>query len=190
MCFSKAMAAPIEDYALLSDLQTGPLISRNGSIDWLCFPRFDSPSLFSSLVGVESHGRWLLTPRHSEAAVVKRHYVDSTFVLETVWKTPTGLARVTDFMPVGHTGSSILRRVTGLEGRVEMCQELIIRPRYCTVVPWARRIQDGAAPGGMVLLAMAGPDAVALRGPYLPRPTHMGTRGNSTWRGEKLPTLN
>ncbi|YCH09084.1 trehalase-like domain-containing protein [Arthrobacter sp. alpha11c] len=121
------MAAPIEDYALLSDLQTGPLISRNGSVDWLCFPWFDSPSLFSSLLGLESHGRWLLSPHQSGAVVVKRQYVDSTFVLETVWKTPTGSAQVTDFMPLGHTGSSILRRVTGLDGRVEMRQELIIR---------------------------------------------------------------
>ena len=120
LCFSNAMAAPIEDYALLSDLQTGPLISRSGSIDWLCFPRFDSPSLFSSLLGIENHGRWLLAPRHSEAAVVGWQYVDSTFVLETVWKTPAGQVQITDFMPVGHTGSSVLRRVTGLEGRVDM----------------------------------------------------------------------
>lgn len=177
LCFSEAMAALIEDYALLSDLQTGPLISRDGSVDWLCFPRFDSPALFSSLLGVESHGRWLLAPRHPEAAVVKRQYVDSTFVLETVWKTPTGLAQVTDFMPVGHTGSSILRRVTGMEGRVGMQQELIIRPRYGTVVPWSRRIQDGAAPGEMVLLAMAGPDAVALRAPHLPEAHAHGHSG-------------
>ncbi len=177
LCFSKAMAAPIEDYALLSDLQTGPLISRNGSVDWLCFPRFDAPSLFSSLLGLESHGRWLLSPHQSGAVVVKRQYVDSTFVLETVWKTPTGSAQVTDFMPLGHTGSSILRRVTGLDGRVEMRQELIIRPRYGTVVPWSSRIQDAAVPGRMVLLAMAGPDAVALRAPYLPEAHARGHSG-------------
>ncbi|MFH5879350.1 trehalase-like domain-containing protein [Arthrobacter sp. NA-172] len=110
------MAAPIEDYALLSDLQTGALISRTGSVDWLCFPRSYSPSLFSSLLGSEDHGRWLLAPRGPEAVLVERRYVDSTFVLETIWETPTGLIRATDFMPVGHTGSSILRRVTGLAG--------------------------------------------------------------------------
>jgi GH15 family glucan-1,4-alpha-glucosidase len=171
------MAAPIEDYALLSDLQSGPLISRSGSIDWLCFPRFDSPSLFSSLLGIESHGRWLLAPRQSEAVVVGWQYVESTFVLETVWKTPTGQVQVTDFMPVAHTGSSILRRVTGLEGHVEMYQELIIRLGYGTVVPWSRRIQDGSPPGGTVLLAMAGPDAVALRGPSLPEAHAHGHSG-------------
>jgi GH15 family glucan-1,4-alpha-glucosidase len=171
------MAAPIEDYALLSDLQTGPLISRSGSLDWLCFPRFDSPSLFSSLLGIENHGRWVLAPRHAEAVVAGWQYVDSTFVLETVWRTPAGQVRVTDFMPVGHTGSSVLRRVTGLEGRVEMFQELIIRLGYGTVVPWSRRIQDGAAGGGTVLLAMAGPDAVALRGPHLPEAQAHGHSG-------------
>jgi GH15 family glucan-1,4-alpha-glucosidase len=90
------MAAPIEDYALLSDLQTGPLVSRTGSVDWLCFPRFDSPSLFNSLLGKEDHGRWLLAPSGPEAVLVERRYVDSTFVLQTIWETPTGLIRATD----------------------------------------------------------------------------------------------
>ncbi|WP_423184663.1 glycoside hydrolase family 15 protein [Arthrobacter sp. NyZ413] len=174
------MAASIEDYALLSDLQSGPLISRSGSIDWLCFPRFDSPSLFSSLVGLENHGRWLLAPGHPEAVVEEWRYIDSTFVLETVWRTPTGVVQITDFMPVGHTGSSVLRRVTGLEGQVGMYQELIIRLGYGTVVPWTRRIQDGTLPQRMVLLAMAGPDAVALRGPHLPEAHAHGHSGEFT----------
>lgn len=179
------MAVPIEDYALLSDLQTGPLISRTGSVDWLCFPRFDSPSLFSSLLGSEDHGRWLLAPSGPEAVLAERRYVDSTFVLETIWETPTGLIRATDFMPVGHTGSSILRRVTGMAGSVQMHQELIIRPRYGTVVPWTRRIQDGSGRGRMVLLAMAGPDAVSLRGPHLPEAHAHGHSGEfAVGRGE------
>ena len=95
------MASPIEDYALLSDLQTGPLISRDGSVDWLCFPRFDSPSVFSRILGTDEHGRWLLAPSEAGAAVVDRHYIDSTFVLQTIWKTGGGTVLVTDFMPLG-----------------------------------------------------------------------------------------
>src|SRR5918995_7256147 len=114
------MAALIEDYALLSDLQTGPLISREGSVDWLCFPRFDSPSVFSRLVGSDEHGHWLLAPSDSGAAVVDRHYVESTFVLQTVWESSGGRILVTDFMPLGDSSSSLVRRVTGLAGSMEM----------------------------------------------------------------------
>ena len=172
------MAAPIEDYALLSDLQTGPLVSRTGSVDWLCFPRFDSPSLFSALMGTDDHGRWLLAPAHPGAAVVDRHYVDSTFVLQTTWETVSGSVLITDFMPVGFGGSSLLRRITGLDGTVEMHQQLIIRPGYGVVVPWVSRVRDRADPQGTVLLAMAGPDAIALRGPHLPHAYAHGHEGN------------
>ena len=170
------MADPIEDYALLSDLLTGPLISRSGSVDWACFPRFDSPSQFSALLGAEEQGRWLLAPSDPEAVVESRSYLDSTFVLETIWRTATGSARVTDFMPVGHTTSSILRRITGLEGVVQMHQELIVRPGYAKIVPWTRRIQDPHS-GGTMLQALAGPDAMALRGPHLPEPHTHGHAG-------------
>lgn len=122
------MAAPIEDYALLSNLQTGPLISRNGSVDWLCVPRFDSPSVFSSLLGTNDHGCWLLAPKQPDAVVIARQYVDSTFILQTLWQTDSGQALVTDFMPVGAGCSSLVRRVTGLTGTVQMHQELRIRP--------------------------------------------------------------
>nr|WP_306901739.1 glycoside hydrolase family 15 protein [Arthrobacter sp. B1I2] len=168
MWLSEAMAAPIEDYALLSDLRTGPLVSRDGSVDWLCFPRFDSPSVFSSLLGTAKHGRWLLAPNEPTAVVVERRYIESTFVLQTTWGTTTGQVLVTDFMPVGTEGSSLVRRVTGQSGTVEMRQELIIRPGYAGVVPWVSRVQDVAGTGVAVLLAMAGPDAFALRGPTLP----------------------
>jgi GH15 family glucan-1,4-alpha-glucosidase len=110
------MAAPIEDYALLSDLATGPLISQNGSVDWLCFPRFDSPSVFAALLGTEKHGRWLIAPAPASAVVVNRRYRGSTFVLETTWQTTSGKILVTDFMPAGRGRSSLLLRVTGLHG--------------------------------------------------------------------------
>jgi GH15 family glucan-1,4-alpha-glucosidase len=163
------MAAPIEDYALLSDLRTGPLVSRQGSVDWLCFPRFDSPSVFAALLGSEEHGRWLLTPSPAEAVVIDRHYEDSTFVLQTTWQTKTGQVLVTDFMPVGDTRSRLVRRVTGLNGTVTMRQEITIRPQYATVLPWVSRIRYGVAgPRAEILLAMSGPDALALRGEFLP----------------------
>jgi GH15 family glucan-1,4-alpha-glucosidase len=171
------MAALIEDYALLSDLQTGPLISRDGSVDWLCFPRFDSPSVFSRLVGTDEHGRWLLAPSESGAVVVDRHYIDSTFVLQTIWKTVSGSVLVTDFMPLGDNGSSLVRRVTGLAGSVEIRQELRIRPGYSTVLPWVSRVRDNGPTAAPVLLAMAGPDALALRGPHLPQAHAHGHEG-------------
>ncbi|PVZ58424.1 glycoside hydrolase family 15 protein [Arthrobacter sp. H-02-3] len=163
------MAAPIEDYALLSDLHTGPLVSLQGSVDWLCFPRFDSPSVFAALLGSEEHGRWLLAPSPPEAVVIDRHYVDSTFVLQTTWQTDTGRVLVTEFMPVGDRRSRLVRRVTGLSGTVLMRQEIRIRPQYATVLPWVSRVLDSAAVrGAEILLAMSGPDALALRGDYLP----------------------
>ncbi|MFE4229255.1 glycoside hydrolase family 15 protein [Arthrobacter sp. NPDC056886] len=163
------MAAPIEDYALLSNLSTGCLISRRGSIDWLCLPRFDSDSIFGALVGNEEHGRWVLAPVLPESVVVDRHYLASTFVLETTWQTPTGQARVTEFMPVGEGRSSLVRRVTGLSGTVTLLQELRIRPRYGSLLPWVSRYRENATRGAPILLAMAGPDAWALRGRHLPQ---------------------
>ncbi|WP_426938921.1 glycoside hydrolase family 15 protein [Pseudarthrobacter sp. S3] len=181
------MASPIEDYALLSDLQTGPLISRDGSVDWLCFPRFDSPSVFSRILGTDEHGHWLLAPSEAGAAVVDRRYIDSTFVLQTIWKTGSGSVIVTDFMPLGDSGSSLVRRVTGVEGSVKMRQELRIRPGYSTVLPWMSRVRDHEPTAAPVLLAMAGPDALALRGPHLPHAHAHGHEGEFVVsKGEEL----
>ncbi|KRE59381.1 glycoside hydrolase family 15 [Arthrobacter sp. Soil736] len=163
------MAASIEDYALLSNLSTGCLISRQGSVDWLCLPRFDSASIFGALLGSEEHGRWLLAPKQPEAVVVSRRYKESTFVLETMWQTSSGEATITDFMPLGEGRSSLVRRVTGLSGSVTMIQELRIRPRYGAVLPWVSRHRENATRGSEILLAMAGPDAWALRGRHLPQ---------------------
>ncbi|MET4060633.1 GH15 family glucan-1,4-alpha-glucosidase [Arthrobacter sp. UYP6] len=158
------MASPIEDYALVSDLHTGALISRRGSIDWLCLPRFDSPSVFGALLGTEDHGRWLLAPE-GDAAVVSRNYLGPTFILQTHWATDTGSALVTEFMPVGDGRASIVRRVEGISGTVDMRQELEVRFNYGTVLPWMRRDPD---PHGERLLAVAGPNALVLRGDNLP----------------------
>ncbi len=159
------MASPIEDYALVSDLHTGALISRNGSMDWLCLPRFDSPSVFGALLGNSDHGRWLLAPDDAAAAVTHRSYLESTFVLRTDWHTPSGAVRVTDFMPVKDRRASIIRRIEGLSGSVDMRQELEIRFGYGTVIPWVFRGRDD---GGEHLSAIAGPGALVLRGPSLP----------------------
>jgi GH15 family glucan-1,4-alpha-glucosidase len=160
------MQSPIEDYALVSDLHTGALISRDGSVDWLCFPRFDSESAFGALLGTEDHGRWLLAPApsSSDARVVERSYIRSTFVLQTRWRTDGGEVLVTDFMPVTDRRANLIRRVQGLSGTVTMRQELEIRFGYGEIVPWVSQKTDD---DGAELLAMAGPDALVLRGPRL-----------------------
>lgn len=170
------MASRIEDYALLSDLHTGALIGRDGSIDWLCFPRFDSPSVFTALLGTEHHGHWLIAPADPEARVRRRAYRGSTFVLETVWESATGTVKVTEFMPVGDRCSAVVRRVEGLAGSVEMRQEITIRPGYGKVLPWVRRVKDDG--GTHAIVAVAGPDAMVLRGDQLPHAVdhkHAGT---------------
>ncbi|GAA4364451.1 glycoside hydrolase family 15 protein [Paeniglutamicibacter cryotolerans] len=181
------MASPIEDYALLSDQRTGALVSRTGSIDWLCYPRFDSPSVFASLLGTTENGRWLLAPAGAQdhcldkdgvrpdrkpedgghPRVVGRTYVDSTFVLRTLWRTDEGEVLVTDFMPVGDRRASLVRRVECLAGKVLMHQEISIRFGYGKVVPWVRRHDDDAT-GAESIVAVAGPDAVVLHGSRLP----------------------
>ena len=159
------MATPIEDYALISDLHTGALVSRAGSIDWLCLPHFDSPSVFGALLGTEDHGRWLLEPVASGARVVSRTYLDASFILQTVWRTSSGEVLVTDFMPVGDRRAAVIRRIEGLSGTVEMRQELQVRFNYGNTVPWMRREQHR---GSERLLAIAGPSAMVLHGGNIP----------------------
>lgn len=179
------MASRIEDYALLSDMHTGPLLSRTGSLDWLCFPRFDSPSVFGALLGTEDNGRWLLAPAAADAVVVRREYVDGTFVLQTDWAADGGSVRMTEFMPVGDRRASVVRRVEGLSGSVRMCQELKIRFGYGTVLPWVSRMTDAA--GMEMLLAVAGPNTLMLRGDVLPKATgHMHTGEFTVAAGEKV----
>lgn len=170
------MASRIEDYALLSDLHTGALIGCDGSIDWLCFPRFDSPSVFTALLGTERNGRWVMAPADPGARILSRSYRGSTFVLETVWETGSGTVKVVEFMPVGERCSTVVRRIVGVTGSVDMAQEIIIRPGYGKVLPWVRRVKDDD--GTHAIVAVAGPDAIVLRGDQLPQASdhkHGGT---------------
>ena len=167
------MPLPIEDYALISDCQSAALVGRDGSVDWLCFPRYDSASMFGALLGDESHGRWLLAPA-DEAATATRAYVENTFLLVTRWRTPTGEVEVTDFMPHGNRSADIVRRVRGVSGTVEMRQDLRIRFDYARAVPWVRQVGGEPTHG---IIATAGPDAVIVRGPRLKAEgeSHRGT---------------
>jgi GH15 family glucan-1,4-alpha-glucosidase len=151
--------APIEDYALIGDCTTAALVSRAGSIDWLCWPRFDSPACFAALLGTPRHGCWRIAPA-DPAARVTRRYRDGTLVLETLFATATGEVAVTDFMPVGVAASSVIRSVTGVRGSVDMRMALALRFYYGTVIPWVTHLPDG---GG--IRAIAGPDMVVLRSP-------------------------
>ncbi|WP_166870265.1 glycoside hydrolase family 15 protein [Salinibacterium sp. ZJ450] len=162
------MSLPIEQYALISDCHTGALVGSDGSVDWLCLPRYDSSSAFGALLGDEDHGRWLLAP-DDPTATSTRVYVDRTFLLVTRWVTSTGEVEVTDFMPHGDGRSDLVRRVRGVRGSVAMRQDLRIRFGYADAMPWVRQMEER---GGNALLAVAGPDALVLRGPKLAASGH------------------
>jgi GH15 family glucan-1,4-alpha-glucosidase len=149
--------SPIEDYALLSDTESAALVGRDGSIDWLTFPRFDSPACFAALLGTPEHGRWRLAPA-GEVTRVERRYRPGTLVLETTFHTPEGAVRVVDAMPVRDRTLQVARLVEGVSGRVPMRMELVVRLDYGSIVPWVRR-RDGR------LRFVAGPDALVLTSP-------------------------
>ena len=148
---------PIEDYALLGNCATGALVGRNGSIDWLCWPRFDSDACFAALLGTSRNGRWIIAPS-GPVLRVSRAYRGDTMVLETLFETAEGAVALIDFMPVGGGASSILRRAEGRRGRVAMSMELVLRFDYGSTIPWVTRLEDG--PG---ISAISGPNLVALR---------------------------
>ena len=149
------MPRRIEDYALISDRLSAGLVGRDGSIDWLCFPRFDSEAIFAALLGGDENGHWRLAPRTGPTSCTSRRYRGDTMVLETEWAGPGGTARVIDFMPERGEAPDVVRIVEGIDGRVEMRSELRFRFGYGDVVPWVRHL-DG------MLAAVAGPDAVWL----------------------------
>jgi GH15 family glucan-1,4-alpha-glucosidase len=146
----------IEDYAFLSDLQTGALVHRHGSIDWCCFPRFDSDACFAALLGHDEHGSWRLAPATDGEAT--RRYRDGSLVLETQWHTSAGRIRMLDFMPPRHGAPTIVRIVEGLSGRVPVRSDLVIRFGYGRVVPWVSRTDQAYVAG-------AGAEALCLRTP-------------------------
>lgn len=175
------MSGRIEDYALIGDCETAALVGRDGSIDWLCWPRFDSDACFAALLGDRSHGRWKIAPSAGKASASWR-YRDDSLILETTYATSEGVARVTDFMPPRAEGSDLVRLVTGVSGRVEMVCELIIRFGYGKTLPWVVRLEEGG------LSATAGPDRVVLRTPADLTPKDMTTvAAFAVEAGETMP---
>src|SRR5204863_375371 len=170
-----SLMARIEDYGLIGDLQTAALVGRDGSIDWACFPRFDSGACFAALLGTTDQGRWLIAPR-GDAWSVDRRYREGTLILETDWETDAGRVRVIDFMPPRGKAPDIVRIVEGLEGEVEMDAELVIRFDYGSTLPWVRRIDGGTR------VPMAGPDALCFRRDAEHRGENMRTLGEFTVR--------
>jgi GH15 family glucan-1,4-alpha-glucosidase len=171
--------ARIEDYALIGDLQTAALVERGGSVDWLCFPRFDSAACFAALLGGPEHGRWLLAPVGEASS--SRRYLHDTLVLETTWQTPDGVVRVFDFMPPRGKAPDIVRIVEGVEGSVRMRSELVIRFGYGEVVPWVRHVGDTRQ-------AVAGPDALSFTTRAPTRGENMQTISEITVdEGERIP---
>ena len=156
-----AVALPIEDYGIIGDLHTAALVGRDGSIDWLCLPRFDSGACFARLLGTEDHGSWKLAPK-GEVRASHRHYRGETLVLESEFVTDEGTVRVVDCMPIRQRNPEVVRLVEGVRGKVTMEMRLTIRFEYGQVVPWVRR-NDGT------LTAVAGPDALSL---WTTVPTH------------------
>jgi GH15 family glucan-1,4-alpha-glucosidase len=164
------MSKRIEDYALIGDCETAALVGRDGAIDWLCWPRFDSPAVFAALLGRPDNGRWSLAA--DEQASIARRYRDGTLILETEIATRSGDASVIDFMPMRTDGTShIVRIVRGRRGRVRMRTELVLRFDYGSIVPWVTRLGDRC------IKAIAGPDMVVLHADALPRAEGFAHRG-------------
>jgi GH15 family glucan-1,4-alpha-glucosidase len=150
------MTTRIEDYAMIGDLGSAALVGRDGSIDWLCWPRFDSDACFAAILGTPEHGRWRIAPKDPSAKITRR-YRPSTLILETRFETEAGAVTMIDFMPPREANSHLLRLLVGERGSVDFRGELILRFGYGAVIPWVTRIDDHA------LRAVAGPDMAVLR---------------------------
>jgi GH15 family glucan-1,4-alpha-glucosidase len=173
---------PIEDYALIGDCRTSALVGRNGAIDWLCWPRFDSAACFAALLGTGENGRWRIAPRAAEVSVT-RAYREGTMVLETLFETAEGQVALIDFMPMGETDSSVVRIVEGRRGRVAMTCELSVRFDYGISVPWVTRLEDKSG-----LSFIAGPNGITLRAPVAFEGEEMTTVADFTvGAGESVP---
>jgi GH15 family glucan-1,4-alpha-glucosidase len=160
------MSVPIEEYAVLGDTETAALVSRQGSVDWLCLPRFDSPACFAALLGTPDNGHWLLGPK-GEARSTRR-YLDNSFVLETTHETDDGTIRVLDLMPIGDGRADIVRIVEGVTGAVKVQHEWVVRFDYGKVRPWVSH-SVGHRLDSDVISAVAGPDMLVFRGTRLPK---------------------
>jgi GH15 family glucan-1,4-alpha-glucosidase len=175
------MALRIEDYAIIGDCETAALVGRDGSIDWLCWPRFDSGACFAALLGTPDNGRWLIAP-DPPATRVRRRYWEDTLILETTFEGPHGAAKLIDFMPLRGTRSHLVRLVVGERGRLSFRTELVIRFGYGEIVPWVITSPDRS------LRAVAGPDKVVLLTPVTLRGEDFRTVGEfDIAAGETVP---
>jgi GH15 family glucan-1,4-alpha-glucosidase len=175
------MGARIEDYGLIGDCETAALVSKDGSIDWLCWPRFDSDACFAALLGNSKNGRWRIAPAQAQARI-RRRYRPATLILETTFTTDDGEVTVIDFMPLREQASHLVRLVVGTRGTVAIRTELVIRFDYGQSVPWVKRTENGD------LLAISGPDMVVLRTPVEMRGEQLTSVGEFTVSaGETIP---
>ena len=174
------MPSPIEDYALIGDCHTAALVARNGSIDWLCFPRFDGGACFAALLGNEEHGHWMIAPA-GDVRRVHRRYRDGTLVLETDYETADGEVTLIDCMPPRSRAPDLVRVVVGRRGQVRMRMQLIIRFDYGSIIPWVSRTDKG-------IRAVAGPDTLILRALVDLRNENFRTEAEFTVsEGERVP---
>src|SRR5881396_1674508 len=170
----------IEDYGFLSDTQTGALVSRDGCVDWLCFPRFDSPACFASLLGEKENGHWRFFP-DEEVTAVRRRYRGNALILETELETKNGAVRLIDFMPPRGRNPDLIRIVEGIRGEVAMQMELIIRFDYGRTIPWVRTAHGG-------LEAIAGPNGLIMRTPVKTKGKDLTTVAEFTVKkGDRVP---
>jgi len=176
------LSCRIEDYGLIGDCETAALVGRDGSIDWLCWPAFDSDACFAALLGSPKHGRWLIAPAE-EIIGTSRRYRSNTLILETRFETAAGVVDLIDFMPPRGNASDVVRLVRGVSGRVKLRMQLVIRFGFGADVPWVRKSDDGAG-----LLAICGPDMTVLRTPVETRGEDLTTIADF-WvsEGETVP---
>jgi len=178
------VAGRIEDYAIVGDMQSAALICNDGSVDWLCLPRFDSAACFAALLGTPEHGSWRIAPAGAaDASAATRQYAGDTLILQTDWQVPDGAVRVTDFMPPRQEEEPpvLIRIVEGLRGTVTMETTLRLRFGYGAVVPWTHKVQDG-------IRAIAGPDSIWLRTPVRLTGKDLSHQGSFTVQaGERVP---
>ena len=175
------MPSRIEDYGLIGDCETAALVGRDGSIDWLCWPAFDSDACFAALLGTHRNGRWLISPAE-EVIKSTRRYWDNTLILETRFETANGIVALIDFMPPRGKASDVVRLVRGVAGKVKLQMQLVIRFDFGIDIPWVRRTEDGS------LLAIAGQDMAVLRTPVETRGEDLTTvAGFEVSEGEMIP---
>ena len=176
------MPLAIEDYGLIGDCETAALVGRDGSIDWLCWPAFDSDGCFAAILGTEENGRWLIAPE-GEITKTSRRYWGRTLIIETRFETADGAVALIDFMPPRGKASDVVRLVRGIEGRVKMRMQLVIRFGFGADIPWVKRTEDRSA-----LLAIAGQDMTVLRTPVETRGEDMTTVADfEVGEGETIP---